>query len=91
VTPLFFARQAGVFHLLLGTAYLLEYFRRGSITLLLIAKATAVTFLGVMMVLEPGAWAVPFSGVSDGLMGLVALAVHRRARGAAPVPKKPGS
>jgi hypothetical protein len=67
-----------VFHLLLGTAYLLEYFTRRSITLLLLAKLTAVVFLGTMMIVEPGAWAVPFSGIADALMGLAAFAVHHQ-------------
>ena len=78
VVPLFFARQAGVFHLIVGTAYLLEYFRHGTVTLLLITKTTAFVFLGAMMLFEPGAWIVPLSAVGDGLMGLVVWWVHRR-------------
>jgi hypothetical protein len=78
-TVLFFPRQAGVFHLLIGTAYLLEYFRRRSVTLLLIAKATALAFLMITTVAggSDTPWAVPFSGIADGLMGLVVFAVHR--------------
>ena len=59
VAPLFFARQAGVFHLLIATAYLLEYFRSGTVILLASAKATAVVFLLAMMAVEPAPWAVP--------------------------------
>ena len=78
VTPLFFARQAGVFHLIVATAYLLEYFRHGTVTLLLITKTTAFVFLGAMMLFVPGVWIVPLSAVGDGLMGLVVWLVHRR-------------
>jgi hypothetical protein len=78
VVPLFFARQAGVFHFLVATAYLLEYFRHGTVTMLLITKTTAFFFLGAMIVFEPGVWIVPLSAVGDGLMGLVVWLVHRR-------------
>ena len=78
VVPLFFARQAGVFHFLVATAYLLEYFRHGTVTMLLITKTTAFVFLGAMIFFEPGVWIVPLSAVGDGLMGLVVWLVHRR-------------
>lgn len=80
VEPLFFARQAGVFHLLIATAYLLEYFRNGTVTLLVLAKISAVVFLVAMMRVEPAPWAVPASALADGLMAVVVLAVRRRAR-----------
>jgi hypothetical protein len=83
VDPLFFARQAGIFHFLIATAYLLEYFRNGTVTLLLTAKATAVLFLGVMMLVEPGQWIVPVSAAADGLMGAAVWWVHRGTRAAA--------
>jgi hypothetical protein len=67
-----------VFHFLLASAYLLEYFRRGSVTLLLAAKATAVAFLTAMMLLEPVPWLVPLSAAADGLMGLAVWIVRRR-------------
>jgi len=57
------------FHFLLATGYLLEYHPPGSVTLLLIAKATEDPFLGGMMAVEPGAWIVPASAAADGLMG----------------------
>jgi hypothetical protein len=78
VEPLFFARQAGVFHLLLGTAYLVDYFRHRSVLLLLVAKATAVVFLGVLTFVDQAPWVVPFSGAADGLMGLAVLVVRRK-------------
>jgi len=82
VAPAFFARQAGVFHFLVATAYLLEYFQRGSVTLLLLAKSCAVVFLLAMTLLEPGPWIVPATGVADALMGIAAFVVHRRSSGA---------
>ena len=78
VVPLFFARQAGVFHFLVATAYLLEYFRHGTVTMLLITKSTAFVFLSAMWLIEPGIWIIPLSAVGDGLMGLVVWLVHRR-------------
>jgi hypothetical protein len=78
VVPFFFARQAGVFHLIVATAYLLEYLRHGTVTLLLITKTTAFVFLGAMIFLEPGVWIIPLSALGDGLMGLVVWWVHRR-------------
>lgn len=81
VTPLFFARQAGIFHVAVATGYLYEYFRYRGIGLLLTAKILAVLFLGsMMMVAEPAPWAIPLSAVGDGVMGLVAYLVHRKAQ-----------
>jgi len=81
VTPLFFARQAGIFHVVVATGYLYEYFRYRGIGLLLTAKILAVLFLtSMMMVAEPAPWSIPLSAVGDGLMGLVAYLVHRKAQ-----------
>jgi len=81
VSPLFFARQAGIFHVVVATGYLNEYFRYGGISLLLTAKIMAVLFLvSMMMVAEPATWTIPLSAVGDGLMGLVAYLVHRKAQ-----------
>jgi len=79
VDALFFPRQSGAFHLVVATGYLLEYFRRGSITLLILAKVTAVVFL---LVLNPWqtAWSIPFSGIFDGLMLVGMLFLHAKAR-----------
>lgn len=78
VEPLFFARQAGVFHLLLGTAYLIDYVRHRSVLLLLIAKTTAVVFLATITLLDHAPWVAPLSCLADGLMGLAVLIVRRR-------------
>jgi hypothetical protein len=76
IPPLFFPRQAGVFHLVLGTGYLLEYLRLRSVTLLVTAKACAFVFLGGATLLGTVPWFVTFAGIGDGLMGLAALALH---------------
>ena len=83
VSPPFFARQAGVFHLVLAAGYLLEQRRGGEVTLLVTAKATAFAFLTGSWLAGASAWSVPFSGLSDGAMGLVAWWLWRRARSAA--------
>ena len=68
-----------MFHLLIATAYLLEYFRSGTVILLASAKATAVVFLLAMMAVEPAPWAVPMAALGDGLMLVVLLVVRRLA------------
>jgi hypothetical protein len=77
VSPLFFPRQAGAFHFVAASAYLIEYFRYRGIHILLTTKSIAVVFLGVMTALGGMPWIVPFSGVADGLMGLLAFFIHR--------------
>jgi hypothetical protein len=76
IPPLFFPRQAGVFHLVLGSGYLFEYGRLRSVWLLLTAKACAFVFLVGATVVAAVPWFVTFAGVVDGLMGLAALAAH---------------
>lgn len=74
----FFPRQSGAFHVVLASGYLWEFYRLRRISLLLLAKTTAVVFLLVMSPWKE-AWSVPFSGVMDGLMlGGMAL-IHRLA------------
>lgn len=80
VSPLFFPRQAGIFHFVVATAYLVEYLRYRGVAILLAAKATAVVFLVTMTFVEPDAWSIPLSAVADALMGLVVTLVHARAR-----------
>jgi hypothetical protein len=84
VTPVFFARQAGIFHIVLAIGYVLEYFRYRGISLLITAKSVAFVFLLTVTFVSGSPWVVPFSGAADGLMGLVAYWVRRRvARGGA--------
>ncbi len=79
VSPLFFARQAGIFHFVVATGYLVEHFRYRGVVLALMAKATAVVFLVAAALLGVDAWSVPFSAAADCLMGLAIWFVHRRA------------
>ena len=81
VVPLFFARQAGIFHIVVMAGYLLEYFRHGTVTFLLVTKILAVVFLVGIMVFEPDtSWTVPLSALGDGMMALVVYLVHRQAQ-----------
>jgi hypothetical protein len=80
VTPVFFARQGGVFHIVLGIAYWAEHARTGGVSLMVLAKSCATLFLAAM-VLEGGVpWAVPVSAVGDALMAAVAWWLGRAAR-----------
>lgn len=78
-SPLFFARQAGIFHFVVASGYLLEYFQTGGVRLLLLAKATATVFLVAMLLVDGGPWPLPVSALGDALMGLVVWIVHRKA------------
>jgi hypothetical protein len=80
-SPLFFPRQAGIFHVVAALGYLIEYFRYRGVTFLVTTKAIAVVFLLTMTVIDGGPWTVPLSALADGLMGLAILVVHRKARG----------
>jgi hypothetical protein len=80
VSPLFFARQAGVFHVVVAVGYFLEYRRYGSVYLIILAKTIAVLFLVATVWLDGAPWSVSASAVGDGLMGLAALVVHRQRR-----------
>ncbi len=77
--PLFFLRQAGVFHFVVALGYLLEYFRTRTVTLLVCTKTMAASFLILATVFGEVAWSVPFCGAADGLMGLAVLVAHRAA------------
>jgi hypothetical protein len=75
----FFTRQGGVFHLIMATIYLADYFRRDSIVPVVIAKSVAAAFLFTLGALgEP--WAVWFSGVVDALMLISVLAIRGLSR-----------
>ena len=63
--PIFFIWQAGAFHFVLATGYLVEYSRTQTITLLLIAKTTAFVFLIGGSLLADTPWSVWFSGLAD--------------------------
>jgi hypothetical protein len=77
VSPLFFARQSGIFHIVVATGYLIEYYRYNGILLLLTAKGLATVFLLASALTGEHAWVVPFSGVADAMMGIVVFLIHR--------------
>jgi hypothetical protein len=77
IEPVFFAYQAGIFHIVLGLAYLIEYHRYRGVSILIAAKVIAFVFLTAATVIDPIPWAVWTSGVLDGLMALAAWWVHR--------------
>lgn len=86
VEPLFFARQAGAFHVVVALGYLLEHLRHRTMTLLLLAKGLAVVFLVATTLLTEVPWVVPMSAVGDGLMAVAALVIRRwTARSASPL------
>jgi len=77
---LFFTRQGGIFHFIIATIYLYDYFRRDSILPIIVAKSCAVVFL-VTMSTRGEPWLVPFSALSDGLMLLSVLGIRALRRG----------
>lgn len=82
VRPLFFMRQAGVFHFLVATVYLVEWHRFRTVSFLLLAKCTAVAFLGTLWLLDGEPWVVPFAGLADGAMAIAVVATRRWAAAA---------
>jgi hypothetical protein len=81
VYPQFYIRQGGAFHIVLATAYLIEYYRTRSVTLLIFAKCCATVFLTSCSITYGEPWVLPFSAASDAAMGLCAFIVHRKAAG----------
>ena len=77
IDPPFFAYQAGIFHFVLATAYLLEYIRYRGVSILITAKVIAFVFLITATIIDPIPWAVWTSGILDGIMALVVWWVHR--------------
>ena len=83
--PHFFVHQGAAFHFVVVFGYLWEYFRHRGISLMVAAKAFALIFLLTEAAMGPTPWAVPVSGLLDGLMALVVLLVHHRAAWPRPV------
>jgi len=81
VYPQFYIRQGGAFHLVLATAYLIEYFRTRSVTLLIFAKCCATVFLTSCSIYYGYPWVLPLSAAADAAMGVCAFVVHRKAFG----------
>jgi hypothetical protein len=80
VQPLFFARQAGVFHFVVAASYLAEWFTYRGTAVLVIAKCTAVVFLLSMFYLDGGPWPLPLSALGDGAMAVAIVEVDKRRR-----------
>lgn len=78
VSPLFFARQAGIFHFVIATAYLVEWFVHRGVIVMLLAKASAVVFLLAVWAFGVDAWSVPLSAAGDAFMGAATLLLWRR-------------
>lgn len=78
VSPLFFARQAGVFHFVIATTYLVEWFVHRGVIVMLLAKASAVVFLLAIWAGGADAWSVPLSAAGDAFMGTATLVLWRR-------------
>jgi len=81
ISPAFFAYQAGIFHVVLAVAYLLEYHRYRGVAILTTAKTIAFVFLITATIIDPIPWAVWTSGIIDGLMAVVVWWVHRQVGG----------
>ncbi len=82
--PLFFVRQGGAFHMVLGVAYLAQHLATGRLTLLLFAKCCGTVFLLAWLLAGGVPWAIPAAAAGDALMAAAALGFHLRARRRAP-------
>ncbi len=76
---LFFPRQGGAFHFVVGAGYLIEYRRHGTVTLMVLAKCLATVFLLGESIADTVPWVVPVSGITDGAMAAIVAWVHARA------------
>lgn len=80
--PPFFARQVGVFHLVVAVVYVAEYVRHRTVALLVTIKAIATAFLIGNLLLDELPWSVALSAAGDAAMALIAVLLARGARGA---------
>lgn len=80
----FFQTQAGVFHLIMGVAYLLPLFHGEKqywlIYFAIIAKSVAVVFLLLYYLLMEPSWIVIFSAFGDGVLGWILYHLYKRFR-----------
>jgi nitrite reductase/ring-hydroxylating ferredoxin subunit len=75
---LFFARQAGAFHVVVAAGYLIEYLRHRSVRFLVLTKTIAVAFL-LAETVRGAPWCVPASAAGDAAMAILVLGVHAAA------------
>ncbi|MFN8588261.1 MAG: hypothetical protein U0704_10735 [Candidatus Eisenbacteria bacterium] len=80
-SPMFFARQVGVFHVVVAIAYAIEWRRYRGVSILLMAKTTAVLFLALELANGPRPWIVPVSLAGDAAMAVAVALLAARARG----------
>jgi hypothetical protein len=80
VFPLFFVRQAGIFHIVVATGYLIEYRKSRTVDLLIFAKTVAFVFLITHAIIAGSPSVVWLSGIADGLMAILVLWIRRKAR-----------
>ncbi len=78
IEPVFYAYQAGIFHVVLAVGYLLEHRRYRGVSFLITAKTMALAFLLVVTAVHEVPWAVPLCGLADGAMALLTWFVHRQ-------------
>lgn len=78
IEPIFFAYQAGIFHMVLAAAYLIEWHRYRGVAIVITAKVIAFFFLITATLIDPIPWAVWTSGILDGGMAVVVWWVHRQ-------------
>ena len=78
----FFQTQAGLFHLVLGVAYLLALYQWQKapplIFFAVIAKSIAIVFLVLYYFFFEPAWIILFSAFGDGLLGIALLLLYTR-------------
>ena len=77
-SPMFFARQVGVFHVVVALAYAIEWSRYRGVAILLTAKCCAVAFLGLELLQGPQPWIVPVSLAGDAAMAAAVAFVAAR-------------
>lgn len=78
--PLFFVRQGGAFHLVMGIAYLAQHLATGRLTLVVFAKSCGTVFLLATLAGGGVPWAIPAAAAGDALMAAAALGFHLRRR-----------
>lgn len=77
----FFARQGGVFHLLVAAVYWMELRRHGGMDFMVLAKGSAVVFLLASLALGAPPLMVGLSAAGDGLMLVAALVLRGGPKG----------
>jgi Rieske Fe-S protein len=77
-SSLFFARQAGAFHVVVAAGYLIEYLHHRGVRFLVVTKTIAVVFL-LEQTVRGAPWCVPASAAGDAAMAILVFGVHAAA------------